>query len=204
MSRPELRANAYIFDFDGTLASIPVNWDQVKVELREVLGTKEELQSVFPTIVRLMKGDPKVRDRAFAIIDEYEERALPEAFIFPGSFDLLELLSQNSKVSLVTMQGPKAVDALLRRFELKQFLLRRFTREDATNREEQVRLALASMRVQKDDAIFVADRLHDLNTAKSIGVRFVMIRTHGDDPAEDDVPVFHSIEEFLSAIRALP
>jgi len=196
------RPSAYVFDFDGTLASVPVDWDGVKKDLREVLGSREELPSVFPTIVRLMKDDPSIRDRAFALIDQYEERALPKASLSPGSFDLLELISRTSKISLVTMQGSRAIDSLLSRFELNLFVLHRFTREESTSRAEQVEMALSAMGVKKDDSLFVADRLHDLNVAREIGIPFAMVRTHGSDPVEEDVTVFHSVEELLDAVRA--
>ena len=57
------------------------------------------------------------------------------------------------------------------------------------------------MKVKKSSSMFVGDRLNDLEAAKKVGVPFTMIRTHGEDP-EDDVPVYHSVAEFLAAVLA--
>jgi len=195
-------ASAYIFDFDGTLGTIPVDREKVKGGLREATGSQEEFKSVFPTIVRVLKENPKVRRRVFALIDEYEEEAAPRAVLYPGSFDLLKALAETAKISLVTMQGPKAAATVLQRLDLKQFFVRIFSREDSLDRAEQVRLALEAMRVKKESTIFVGDRLNDLSAARRVGVPFTMIRTHGRDPEEGDIPLYHSVAEFFETIRS--
>jgi HAD superfamily hydrolase (TIGR01549 family) len=195
------KPGAYVFDFDGTIGSIPVDWETVKEGLREITGSQEELKSVFPTIVQLLEKNPKDQRRIFALIDEHEVAAAPSAILYPGSFELLSLLAEKAKLSLVTMQGAKATDVVLRRFNLKQFFVRSFTREDSLDRGEQVRFALQAMGAKKESSLFVGDRLNDLNAAKRLGVPFTMIRTHGDDPEDEDVPVFHSVTEYLQSIR---
>ncbi|MDA4122311.1 MAG: HAD family hydrolase [Thaumarchaeota archaeon] len=195
-------ASAYVFDFDGTLGSIPVDWAAVKEGLREITGSEDELPSVFPTIIQLLKDRPKETKKAFDLIDKYELAALPSASLYPKSVELLASLAEVAKVSLVTMQGAKATELVLERFGLKQYLLCYFTREDSLDRAEQVRFALNGMRAKKESSVFVGDRLNDLNAAKLVGIPFTMIRTHGDDPEDAGVTLYHSIGEFLDAIRA--
>jgi HAD superfamily hydrolase (TIGR01549 family) len=194
-------ASAYIFDFDGTLGTIPVDWQRVKEGLREATGSQEEFKNVFPTIVHILEENPKVQRRVFALIDEYEVDAAPRAVLYPDSFDLLQALAETAKVSLVTMQGPKATEMVLQRFNLKQFFVHRFTREDSLDRGEQLRFALEAMRAKKESSVFVGDRLNDLNAAKRVGVPFTMIRTHGDDPQDEDVLLYHSVTEFFETVR---
>jgi phosphoglycolate phosphatase-like HAD superfamily hydrolase len=138
----------------------------------------------------------------FAAIDRYELEGVPMARLYEGSKQLLARISETSKVSLVTMQGEKACSLLLERFDLNQYFIRCFTREDSLDRAEQVRLALSGMHARTATSMFVGDRFNDLNAAKKIGVPFTLIRTHGDDPEEDDVPVYHSVTEFLSSLGA--
>lgn len=194
-------ASAYVFDFDGTLGTIPVDWEKVKEGLREVTGSQEEFKNVFPTIVRVVKENPKVQRRVFALIDEFEQAAAPLAVLYPDSFELLKTLAEKAQISLVTMQGPKAAEMVLKRLDLKQFFVHLFTREDSLDRGEQLRLALEAMRVKKESSIFVGDRLNDLNAAKRVGIPFTMIRTHGMDPEGEDVQLYHSVAEFFDAVR---
>jgi phosphoglycolate phosphatase-like HAD superfamily hydrolase len=191
---------AYIFDLDGTLASIPVEWDGVRERLREVTGSTAEFKPIFPTIGELIADDPKMGRAVFAVIDEFEWAAVPSARLYDGAFQLLSRLSQRAKVSLVTLQGRGAATRVLEMFDLKQFFSYYFTREDSLERAEQVEMALSSMRAKKLSSVFVGDRFNDLNAAKKLGISFAMIRTHGEDPEDEDVPVYHSLAEFASTL----
>jgi phosphoglycolate phosphatase-like HAD superfamily hydrolase len=193
-------AEAFVFDLDGTLATIPVDWEGVRTRLKVVTGSATEFRPVFPTIGEVIAGDPKLGTRIFAVIDEFEWAAVPSARLYEGAFRLLSRLSERADVSLVTMQGHRAATKLLEMFELGQFFSHLFTREDSLDRAEQVEMALSSMRAKKGLSVFVGDRLHDLNAAKKVGVAFIMIRTHGEDPEEEDVPVYHSLAEFASSL----
>lgn len=195
LSPPE----GYVFDLDGTLASIPVDWGRVKEELGSLTGS-QEFKSVFPTIVEILAKKPGLSKQAFSIIDRYELEAVPFARLYDGSQALLAKLSEVTKLSLVTMQGEKACSMMLQMFSLKQYFISYFTRDDSLDRADQVRLALGSMRTKPSTSMFVGDRLNDLNAAKKVGIPFTMIRTHGDDPEEDDLPVYHSVAEFLNSL----
>ena len=100
----------------------------------------------------------------------------------------------------MTMQGPKATEMVLERFDLKQYFVQYFTREDSLDRAEQLELRARGDAGKKASSMFVGDRLNDLNAAKRVGMPFTMIRTHGEDPEDDDVPVYHSVAEFLDAV----
>jgi len=189
---------AYIFDFDGTLGEIPVDWEGVREGLRRVTGNSSEFRPVFPTLGEVITRNPKFARPTFAVIDEFEAAAAPSARLYEGSVRLLSKLSETAKVALVTMQGRSTCSQILERFALKQYFLKYFTREDSLDRGEQIVFALSAMKAQKPSSMFVGDRLNDLAAAKRIGVPFTMIRTHGEDP-EDDVPVYHTIAEFSAS-----
>lgn len=191
---------AYVFDFDGTLGTIPVDWDRVREGLRRVTGDPSEFKPVFPTIAEVVARDPKLARPVFAVIDEFEAAAAPSARLYEGTVGLLSRLSETTKVSLVTMQGRGACSHVLERFGLKQYFLRYFTREDSLDRAEQIGFALSAMKVGRASSMFVGDRLNDLAAAKKVGMPFTMIRTHGEDPEEDGVPVYHSIAEFSASL----
>jgi len=189
---------AYIFDFDGTLGTIPVDWEGVKNSLRMVTGYQSDFKQIFVTLNELISKDPGVAGPAFTVLDEYETAAAPMAYLYEGSKELLSKLSETAKVGLVTMQGRRTCSLLLERFGLKQYFLVRYTREDSLDRAEQLSFAISDLKVSKDEAMFVGDRLNDLNAAKRAGVPFTMVRTHGEDP-EENIPIYHSLAEFLAS-----
>jgi len=190
---------AYIFDFDGTLGEIPVDWEQVREDLRRATANSSEFRPVFPTLGGVIARNPRLAGPSFEVIDRFEMAAIPRAFLYQGSGELLSRLAQTSKLSLVTMQGRRACSQLLERFALKQYFLSYFTREDSLDRAEQLGFAVSALKVRRSESMFVGDRLNDLNAAKRAGVPFTMIRTHGEDP-EDDVPVYHTLAEFSASL----
>lgn len=198
MNRPA----AYIFDFDGTLGTIPVDWDGVRKRLREVTGDEEEFKPVFPTIAGVVAERPDLLRPVLSVIDGFEWAAVPSAKLYEGSYALLERLSQMSKLSLVTMQGQRACLALMERFRIGRFFASHFVREDSLDRGQQLEMALSSLGSSRASTMFVGDRLNDLDAARRVGIPFTLIRTHGEDPEDSDVSVYHSISEFAASVES--
>jgi phosphoglycolate phosphatase-like HAD superfamily hydrolase len=193
-------AKAYVFDLDGTLATIPVDWDAVRAKLKAVTGIQEEFKPIFPTIGGVIAKNPRLGLEVFSVIDEFESAAAPSARLYEGASELLAKLSERALVSLVTMQGRKTANRILDSYGLKRFFSSCFTREDSMDRAEQLEMALSSMRADRTTSVFVGDRLNDLNAAKKVGIPFVLVRTHGSDPEEGDFPVYHTLAEFAAAL----
>lgn len=193
-------AQAFIFDLDGTLLTLPVDWEKLRARLDEISGRPGVFRPIFPTIGTVVAEEPKLGPALFAAIDEFEWEAVPSARLYPGVEALLARLSERSKVSLVTMQGRRAAEKLLELYQLKQYFVGFLTREDSLDRAAQLKMALSMMRADRSTSLFVGDRLNDLNAAKKVGVPFALVRTHGDDPEDEGVPVFHSITEFASSL----
>jgi phosphoglycolate phosphatase-like HAD superfamily hydrolase len=194
-----MEARGYVFDMDGTLAWIPVDWEKARMKLREMTGSSAEFKPVFSELERVFAKRPELKDDVFRALDAFETDALPGARLSQGTPELLEMLAKKAKLALVTLQGRKACSEILRRFDLDRLFLRYFTREDSLDRATQIRMALAAMNVANGDAVFVGDRINDLNASRSVGVRFVMIRSQEDNPGAETI--YRNIAEFLAAMK---
>jgi phosphoglycolate phosphatase-like HAD superfamily hydrolase len=186
-----------VFDMDGTLISLPVEWDKVRAELRSLTGTSLSFNPFFLDLQTIVAKDPLLMGPMLRTIDEYEARAVPGARLEDGAMDVLSALSRKGKLSLVTMQGRGACDAILESLGIRRFFASRFTREDSMDRTAQLRMALASMGAKEAEAIFVGDRINDLKAARAAGVRFVMIRKRADSPPAD--ALYRSVAEFAKS-----
>lgn len=179
---------------DGTLISLPVEWDKVREELRGLTGTELAFNPFFLDVQTIVSDDPLLLGPMLGVIDKYEALAVPAARLEEGAREALSALSSRAKLSLVTMQGRAACDMVLERLGLSAFFSSRFTREDSMDRRAQLSSALASMGAVKEDSFFVGDRINDLNAARAVGVRFVMIRKRADSPPAD--ALYRSLAEF--------
>jgi phosphoglycolate phosphatase-like HAD superfamily hydrolase len=193
----EASARYCVFDMDGTLISLPVEWDKVRSELQRLTGTSLQFNPFFLDVQTVVAKDPLLLGPMLRIIDDYESRAVPGARLEDGAADILDALSRRAKLSLVTMQGRAACDTILERLSIGRFFSSSFTREDSMDRTAQLRMALESLGAKEAEAIFVGDRINDLRAARAAGVRFVMIRKRPDSPPAD--ALYRSVAEFAAS-----
>jgi len=186
-----------VFDMDGTLISLPVEWEKVRAELQRLTGTSLKFNPFFLDVQTVVAKDPLLLGPMMRTIDEYEARAVPEARLEDGAMDVLSGLSRKAELSLVTMQGRAACDRILERLGVGGFFASRFTREDSMDRTAQLKMALGSVRAKEAEALFVGDRINDLKAARAAGVRFVMIRKRPDSPPAD--ALYRSMSEFAAS-----
>ena len=186
-----------VFDMDGTLISLPVDWGSVRSELQRLTGTALKFNPFFLDVQTIVAGDPLLLGPIMRTIDHYEARAVPEACLEEGSMDVLSSLSRRAKLSLVTMQGRAACERILDSLGIARFFATSFTREDSMDRTAQLLAALKSLGARNSQAFFVGDRINDLKAARAVGVRFVMIRKRPDSPPAD--ALYRSMTEFAKS-----
>jgi phosphoglycolate phosphatase-like HAD superfamily hydrolase len=186
-----------VFDMDGTLISLPVEWDKVRAQLQRLTGTSLPFNPFFLDLQTIIAKDPLLLGPMLRTVDEYEVKAVPGAKLEDGALDVLLGLSSRAKLSLVTMQGRTACDSILDRLGIGRFFASRFTREDSMDRTAQLRMALGSLGARDAEAFFVGDRINDLKAARAAGVRFVMIRKRPDSPPAD--ALYRSMAEFAAS-----
>jgi len=186
-----------VFDLDGTIISLPVQWDKVRSDLRRLTNTSLDFNPFFLDVQTIVAKDPALFAPMMRTIDDYESKAVPAAKLEPGALDALSSLSRRAKLSLVTMQGRAASSSILDQLHIRKYFESSFAREDSMDRVTQLGMALKSLRARKDRAFFVGDRINDLNAARVAGVRFVMIRKRSDSPPAD--ALYRSMTEFASS-----
>ena len=193
----EASASFCVFDLDGTLISLPVEWDKVRADLQKLTGTSLPFNPFFLDVQKIVAKDPLLLGPIMRTIDDYESRAVPQARLEEGALDALEALSRRAKLSLVTMQGRAACERILERLKVGSYFESSFTREDSIDRTSQLRMALQSLGAKEPESFFVGDRINDLNAARAAGVRFVMIRKRPDSPPADSL--YRSMTEFAAS-----
>jgi HAD superfamily hydrolase (TIGR01509 family) len=188
-----------IFDMDGTLLSLPIDWRLVRSRLEDIAG-REQFQPIFETMKDVIFQSPEMKAELFGALDDYELNAERSALFHPGSRQVVETLSRDAKLALVTMQGKKVRDRLLQRFEVAPYFQVLLSREDSLDRAEQLNIALRALSVTEAEAVFVGDRLNDLNAAAKVGVDFVFIRGPEED---DDTPARMRFQDMASFMTFL-
>jgi len=160
---------AAIFDLDGTLIDLPVDWEALFDKLRQIMHT----QNVRPLTLTISSLDAQTRKLAFAVWDEAELAVAPKFKLIDEGMKVYHENANKPKI-LITMQGKKAVNAILDQMKIQFDGV--ITREDSLSRERQLAMAIEKLKIPARDALFVGDADSDAAAAQKTGCQFHMIR----------------------------
>jgi phosphoglycolate phosphatase-like HAD superfamily hydrolase len=177
---------AYIFDLDGTLFTIPVDWVKVREEVGKMAGAPIGNTPLFVKVEQIVSVRPSIRDTIFAKLDLHELKAVPAAAPISGALELLSHISKVAELGLVTMQGSAACDKILGRHHLGELFDVQVTREDSLDRAEQLRIALQSLSSSPKDTLFTGDGLDDVRCGRRVGVDTALVGREQTGEARPD------------------
>jgi HAD superfamily hydrolase (TIGR01509 family) len=157
--------HALIYDFDGTLFHLPVDYPAVRREL----GLPAEAK-IGPLLQRWLDEDDQAR---LAVYTRHERAAVPAGELLPGARECLSapgnkaILTRNSRLAVLDALGELAGGVLV------------VGREDVRRLKpdpEGVRRVLAHFGVGAEQAALIGDTYHDVQAARAAGVYSVIVR----------------------------
>ena len=165
----------FIFDLDGTLFAIPVDWVAVRNELAALIKEPIEGTPLFQRVNQVISVRPALKESMFSIIESHELKAADSVKPMPGAVELVYSLFEVSRLALVTLQGKRVCAEILRKHKLLDLFETVVTREDSADRSAQLEAALNRLGVRPKDVLFVGDRLNDVVSAKKVGVPVALV-----------------------------
>jgi HAD superfamily hydrolase (TIGR01549 family) len=156
---------AVVFDLDGTLACLPIDWEALFEEFRRIM----HVDVVRPVVDVVSRVDKRTRREVFAAWDR-AELAIYQNATPCGEGMQLYRESTGKPMALVTLQGRAVVARLLEKFGLKFEVM--VTREDSLFRAEQLRSVIGKLGVPAKDLLFVGNAESDAAAAETLGCQF--------------------------------
>ena len=160
---------AAVFDLDGTLACLPVNWGALFEELKRVMHA----DTVRPLVDTVSRLDGKTRVEVFAVWDRAEVAIFQSATACGEGMRLYREFAGKPK-ALVTLQGKAVVTLILEKFGLSFDVV--VTREDSLFRAEQLLMAAKKLKVPPKNLLFVGNADSDAAAAQKVGCQFQRIK----------------------------
>ena len=166
MRKGEIKA--VIFDLDGTLIRLPIDYRRLFEEFKRILR-REDVQSIVEAV---MEAGERERRELLRVWTKAELEALPNIEIIKDGIQLYHKFS-DKRLALVTLQSREAAEKILESINLNfDFIL---TREDNLSRKEQIIVALKRFRVPPKYALFIGDHERDRRAAEEVGCNFIMV-----------------------------
>lgn len=159
---------AVIFDLDGTLIHLPIDYERLFREFGRIMKTAD----VRPLAKTISKLDEKTKKKVFEVWDNAELAALADMKVNDEGFALYKKFSEKPR-ALVTMQGKALVQNVLERLGLSfNFVV---TREYCLNRVEQLKIAAEKLGAQFQNILFIGNIDDDFLAAEKVGCQFLRV-----------------------------
>jgi HAD superfamily hydrolase (TIGR01549 family) len=160
-----------VFDMDGTLVHLPINYELLYQELRKILKTTE-IKQITDAVSKL---NDEQRGTIYQIWTRLELEALPSLKVNHEGIRIYNKFS-NKPSALITLQGKEVVKRIIETLNLSfAFIL---SREDSYDRVEQLKMTAEKLDLKTQDVLMVGDRESDRKAAQKLGCQFLMVQDH--------------------------
>jgi len=184
---PPLRIESMVFDFDGTLAELRLDFKEMKTRIGVLAGeflAPVPMTTSLPVLewlsclednIRLLDGGlaGEFRSRAFALISEIELESARNGSLFSFTRPLLKKLLQNGiKTAIITRNCDAAVRLVFP--DIGDYCSAFFARDHVPNPKPNpahLIRALNAIHADFTTAVMVGDHPLDIQTGRSAGIR---------------------------------
>jgi HAD superfamily hydrolase (TIGR01549 family) len=160
---------ATVFDLDGTLACLPINWEELFEELKKIM----HVDVIRPLVDVVSRVDEKTRSEVFSTWDFAELAIFEKVTVCREGMKLYQETKGKPK-ALVTLQGKKVVEIIMERFGLSFDAI--VTREDSLSRSQQLTIVSEKLKVPIKEVLFVGNADSDEAAAKKVGCQFLRVK----------------------------
>ena len=159
-----------IFDLDGTLIQLPIDYQKVQKNLKEFFNISNEFKPLIPTIIKKSKNDQNKIRTSFDLICKEEILASDNFKTMNNALETLKFFkSKNLSLCLVTMQCKDALEKVLQKLQISDLFDSVISRDESFDRQKQIELSLQNIVLTPSEILVVGDRIHDIESAKKIG-----------------------------------
>jgi HAD superfamily hydrolase (TIGR01509 family) len=192
MSNLPQRPKLIIFDLDDTILNLPINYDNLRKDLKTLFkpfGIEMEFKPILDCIhialleIEKTHGSLKSDEigmQAFGILEIYEVVAGKDARLVPAVEETLNKLGQSGiRLAIFSRTGRSGVILSLTNTKLAKYFDVIITREDVKEQKpsaEGLEKILNIFELKTDEAVVVGDHMFDIMAANKLGIKSIAIR----------------------------
>jgi len=166
-----VKIKSLIFDLDETLVKLPVDWPSAYEEVRKRTG--RNFTSFLNLLAELWNTDEY--RKVSKIIESFELYALDNVQVLDNSKEIILKLSGKYSLSLVTLQGRRIAEEVLRKLGIRKAFKLVITRDDAATRLMQLQIILEKTGFKPEETVVIGDKLNDVESALKLKCWAVLI-----------------------------
>ena len=183
MAIAPLTPRLVIFDLDGTLGVLPVDWYGLKKTLEDDVRTTTGSAASFSywSGIQLLKQKLGTEglNKAYAIIQQYEGKGAAEFVPNESAIDYLKTVAaRGGVVAICTNNMTSTVTVVLERLGLRSHVSCVVGMDSVSRPKpdpEGLALILKTLKITGEEALFIGDAESDRDSARAAAIRFVAV-----------------------------
>lgn len=159
---------AVVFDFDGTLYHLPIDF----AAFRREVGLTDDTKVGTALQDWVDAGD----EERLAVVTRYERESVPAGGFTPGAREALLALRETHRVAVLTRNSRHSVTDALGDLADGLHIVGREDVKRLKPDPEGLHTALGLLGARREEAAMVGDTFHDVEAAKAAGLRSIVMR----------------------------
>ncbi len=162
---------AFIFDFDGVITRVQVDWTNVRKSARSTFGMQIE---GFSDFFEKTWGTEQF-DKVSEFLDKYETEALFNSEPYPDVLPSLKIIkSKGHRAYVATMQCERTVNSALNRWDMSPYFEKILGRETSGSKSKELRRIIElEAGTPLKQIIFIDDRSLHIEAGRELGITSV-------------------------------
>lgn len=175
----------FIFDFDGIITDLKVDWSRVRGEINERLGIK--VTSILDFFEKSWQT-PEFQTVS-SLVEEFEMQAAAAAQPFEDVKPTLEYLKgSGTRCYVASMQSIRAVEFFEKKYDIMQFFRKSLGREDGGSKKGELQIiASIESEVSKNRIVFIDDNKKHMEPCKELGMNCFLFNRLRDKKTLNEV-----------------
>ena len=167
---------AVVFDLDGTLVKLPIDYTLIREKLQKFFNTTDEFKPLMPTILKYCKDKESLLSEASSIICKEEQRAAKNLSIIDNSFEMLQTIKKipNISVMLMTLQCSLAAHQIINEYNLSSIFTSITTRNEEFDRFIQIKNIINANNFTPSEILVIGDKSYDVISANKLGCKSIL------------------------------
>ena len=207
---------AVLFDFDGTLVFLPINYDRMRYKLKELFsqfGIKSDfhplIDSIEDSLLKLENVSKPlakvIKEKVYSIVDEEELKSIENAELANDAKEVLSALKMNNKkIAIISRNGEKCITECISRLNItKPDLI--VSRNDVNKLKpdpEHIMVAVNKFKLKPSQVILVGDSYHDIECGKKLNVKTILV-SYNKSHKEENLNPNHTISNLSEMLNIL-
>lgn len=167
------KTNLFIFDLDGTIVNLSVDWEKTFADLKGKFGNKAESIRGF---LDTLKGHD--RRRALKIIEKYELEHMHSVKANKEVVAFIKKIPRKIPLVIFSTNTQTAIQAALEKVGLKERFRFIISSDDVKKMKpdpERLNIIIRKLGVKKENVVYLGDKDLDVEAGRRAGIKTLLV-----------------------------